>query len=359
MHPEGESLYLLLDRYLAGEASESDAATVREWLAADPEHVVLLEDLRLIRRIAAERVPESDVDAAWSNAVKALKLRASRWPLIAALAAAAVIVVIGGAALLRRTPNSLISGAPLPRRAPDWKEYATASAQRAVVRLRDGTQVTLAPQSRLRYTADYGGGSTRRDVYLEGEAYFQVQPDAHRPFRVHTARSVTEDLGTAFVITAYPDQTTTEVMVAEGRVALWRAGAGAGAGAADTTAVSLSGSRRPDAVPALVLAARDLGRLESSGVATVRRGVDVDRRLVWTRGVLAFDAKPLGEAVLTLKRWYDVEIRLEVGDSALAARRITATFNNEPIDLVLKRIALTLGLRVDRAGSVFLLRNGS
>ena len=354
MHPEGESLYLLLDRYLAGEASESDAATVREWLAADPEHVVLLEDLRLIRRIAAERVPESDVDAAWSNAVKALKLRASRGPLIAALAAAAVIAVIGGAALLRRTPNSLISGAALPRRAPDWKEYATASAQRAVVRLRDGTQVTLAPQSRLRYTADYGGGSTHRDVYLEGEAYFQVQPDAHRPFRVHTARSVSEDLGTAFVISAYPDQTTTEVMVAEGRVALWRAGAGA----ADTTAVSLRGSRRPNAVPALVLAARDLGRLESSGVATVRRGVHVERRLVWTRGVLAFDAKPFGEAVLTLKRWYDVEIRLEVGDSALAARRITATFNNEPIDLVLKRIALTLGLRVDREGSVFVLRNG-
>ena len=194
-------------------------------------------------------------------------------------------------------------------------------------------------------------------MYLEGEAYFQVQPDAHRPFRVHTARSVTEDLGTAFVISAYLDQTTTEVMVAEGRVALWRAGAGAGA--ADTTAVSLSGSRRPDAAPALVLAARDLGRLESSGVATVRRGVDVERRLVWIRGVLAFDAKPLGEAVLTLERWYDVEIRLEVRDSALAARRITATFNNEPIDLVLKRIALTLGLRVDREGSVFVLRNGS
>ncbi len=59
-----------------------------------------------------------------------------------------------------------------------------------------------------------------------------------------------------------------------------------------------------------------------------------------------------------LERWYNVEIRLS--DSALAARRLTATFQNEPIDLVLKRIALTLGMRVERgSGSVFLLRKGS
>ena len=126
----------------------------------------------------------------------------------------------------------------------------------------------------------------------------------------------------------------------EGRVALRRA---------DTTT--------PSRAPALVLGARDLGRLDSSGVATVRRGVDVGRYLAWTRGVLSFDGTPLGEVVRTLERWYNVEIR--VADSALAARRLTATFQNESIDLVLQRIALTVGLRVERAdGPVILLRNG-
>jgi len=90
----------------------------------------------------------------------------------------------------------------------------------------------------------------------------------------------------------------------------------------------------------------------------VRRGVDVDRYLAWTKGVLAFDGTPLSEVMPALERWYNVEIRLS--DSALAARRLTATFQNEPIDLVLKRIALTLGLLVERGdGSVFLLRKGS
>ena len=335
MHIEDERLYLLLDRYLAGEASARDAETVRAWLADDPEHRHLLEDLRLIKRVAAERAPESSADAAWAKAVEALEVapqpRVSRRPLVAALAAAAVVIaLIGGGAVLRRPQQ--------------WSEYTTAAAHRAVIRLRDGTQVTLAPKSRVRYAADYG--KAHRDVYLDGEAYFQVAPDARRPLRVHTAGSVTEDLGTSFVVRAYADRIATEVVVAEGRVALRRA---------DTTAASRARGARPDAWPALVLGARDLGRLDSSGAATFRHGVDVGRYLAWTRGVLAFDGAPLSDVVLTLERWYNVEIRL--ADSALAMRRLTATFTNEPIDLVLKRIALTLGLRVERAdGSGFVLR---
>jgi ferric-dicitrate binding protein FerR (iron transport regulator) len=254
---------------------------------------------------------------------------------VAALAAAAVVVAaVGGRAVLRGPP--------------ELREVSTAAAHRAVVRLRDGTQVTLAPKSRLRYTADYG--SAHRDVYLEGEAYFQVTNDTRRPFRVHTTGSVTEDLGTAFMVRAYADQRATEVVVAEGRVALWRPDSGLAAPAAGP---------QPDARPGLVLEARDLGRLDPNGVTTFRRGVDVGRHLAWTRGVLVFDGTPLRDVVLTLGRWYDVEIHVEPSDSALAARRVTATFDNESLDLVLKRIALTLGVRVERAGgSVLLLRNG-
>ena len=326
MYIEDERLYPLLERYLAGEASAREAEIVRAWLAEDAAHAQLLADLRLIKHVANDTPPPTSVDAAWMQAVKTLGLRRKprvfRRLLMVALAAAAVLIaVIGGGRVLRR--------------APQWKEYATAPAQRMVIRLQDGTQVTIAPKSRVRYTADFG--RAHRDLYLDGEAYFQVAPDSQRPLRVHTAGSVTEDLGTAFVVTAYADQVATEVVVTEGRVSLSRA---------ETTS------------PAVVLGLRDLGRLDASGPATVRRGVDVDRYLAWTKGVLAFDGTPLSEVMPALERWYNVEIRLS--DSALAARRLTATFQNEPIDLVLKRIALTLGMRVERGnGSVFFLRNGS
>ena len=321
MHLDDEPLYLLLDRYLAGEASPAEARAVQEWLAEDPEHAALLEDLRLIRRVAAEWVPPTSVDGAWAKAVRTLRPRMPRRLLVSGLAAAIVTAIVGSWAVFWHTPP--------------WREVTTTVANRTVVHLRDGTRVTLAPKSRFRYTTDYG--RSHRDVYLDGEAYFQVAPDSQRPLRVHTSGSITEDLGTAFVVTAYADQHTTEVVVTEGRVSLSRA---------ETTS------------PAVVLGLRDLGRLEATGRATVRRGVDVDRYLAWTKGVLAFDGTPLSEVMPALERWYNVEIRLS--DSALAARRLTATFQNEPIDLVLKRIALTLGMRVERgSGSVFLLRKGS
>jgi ferric-dicitrate binding protein FerR (iron transport regulator) len=326
VHLEDDRLYVLLDRYLAGEASAADEEAVREWLADDAEHAVLLADLQLIRRVTTEQVPHSSADAAWAKAARRVSRR-RRFSLTTLAAAAVVLALIGGWTVLRRTPP--------------WKEYATAAGQRTVIRLRDGTQVTLAPKSRVRYATDYG--RAHRDLYLEGQAYFQVAPDSQRPLRVHTAHSVTEDLATAFVVTAYADQRATEVVVAEGRVALWR----------------IRGEvPEPGVRPALVLEARDLGRLDPNGVATLRRRVDVSRQLSWTTGALGFDGAPLNDVVPALERWYNVEIRL--ADSALGARRLTATFTNEPVDLVLQRIGLTLGLRVERApgGARFSLLNG-
>ncbi len=107
-----------------------------------------------------------------------------------------------------------------------------------------------------------------------------------------------------------------------------------------------------------MLAARDLGRLDANGGVTLRRKIDVARQLAWTSGVLAFDGEPLRDVVLTLGRWYNVDIHLESADSALGARRLTATFTNESIDRVVERIAMTLGLRVERGpGTVVVLRN--
>ena len=325
VHIDDERLYLLLDRYLAGEASAVEAEAVREWLAEDAEHALFLEDLRLMRRIATEPAPPSSVDVAWAKAARWIRPKPRTSPmsirLLVGLLAAAVVVValVGGAGVLR---------------APRWSEQASAAGHRAMIRLRDGTQVTLAPTSHLRYAADYG--RAHRDVYLDGEAYFQVTPDSQHPFRVHAAGSVTEDLGTAFVVRAYSGELATEVVVTEGRVSLSRG---------DTTS------------DAVVLGLRDLGRLGASGPATVSRGVDVDRYLAWTKGVVAFDGTPLGDVVRTLERLYAVDIQLS--DSTFVHRRLTATFRDEPIDLVLQRIALTLGLRVEHAdggGSVFVFR---
>src|SRR3989442_1457528 len=121
MHLDEERLYLLLDRYLAGEASAADADVVREWLAEDAEHALLLTDLRLIKRVASERPPPTSADAAWVQAVKTLgvgrKPRVSRRLLMVALAAAAGFLppVGGGGGGWAAAPRGGKWAAPPPR----------------------------------------------------------------------------------------------------------------------------------------------------------------------------------------------------------------------------------------------------
>ena len=248
------------------------------------------------------------------------------------LTAAALLILVAAGSLLVygrwRAPAAELQG------------FATRRSQTAVLELPDGSRLMLGPASRLRLPANGGlrVGSTR-DVYLEGEAYLEVKHDAARPFRVHTAAGVVEDIGTEFLVSAYPDAPGMRVVVATGMVALYRPPT---AGAA----------RRP----LLTLAHGDVAQLVASGVATVTHDVDVTSYIAWTRGDLGFDGTRLGDVVAALERWYDVEIRLT--DSSLAERRLTATFRRESLSQVLELLALSLNVRVQRDGRTVVLTPG-
>jgi ferric-dicitrate binding protein FerR (iron transport regulator) len=63
-----------------------------------------------------------------------------------------------------------------------------------------------------------------RTLELEGEAVFTVAHESTRPFAVRTSRAVATDLGTCFVVRAYLDDPNTDVVVAEGQVAVTAGG---------------------------------------------------------------------------------------------------------------------------------------
>src|SRR5207245_7963028 len=148
------------------------------------------------------------------------------------------------------------------------REFTTARGQRAEMRLTDGTRILLSVDSKLRVPGDYGAAA--RDVYVDGEAYFEVTHDATKPFAVHAANALVRDLGTRFGVRAYAGEQRVRVVVAEGKVAL------RSVAAADTSN------------PAPELSTGELGRLDASGVLTLAQGVNVQRYLAWTEGRLAF-----------------------------------------------------------------------
>jgi ferric-dicitrate binding protein FerR (iron transport regulator) len=346
----GDADYLLLSRYLSRECTAEEAATVERWIAAAPGRRHEVDVLRAAWECAGtlpmahlapsayERFAARAGITEQPNAVRPATDRARRRVVltlhapaspqrrriaqVAAIAAAVVIAVASGIVWrAHRTPAvAMTSGIA--------RELTTKAAQRASLRLADGTQITLGPASRLRVASDYG--VRERTVELEGEARFSVVHDARRPFVVRTANAVAEDLGTTFFVTAHRDDATTDVAVIEGSVALRSL---------------LDGAKR-----GVALARGQLGRAEPSGFISVSSGVDLEPYIARADGRLVFRKKPLSEVRRTLERWYD--IRIDVSDTVLDRTRVSATFENKPAEEAVRSLARLLNVRLVQDGTV-------
>jgi transmembrane sensor len=166
---------------------------------------------------------------------------------------------------------------------------------------------------------------------------FTVRHDADKPFRVHIAGAIVEDVGTEFGVRAYTRADTVQVVVTSGLVLLRRAAA-----PADTAGV---------------IRASEIGLLAASGAALVSSVSNAAELLAWSTGQLTFDETLMSNVAAEIKRWYDVDVTV---DSALAGRRISVGFNGESIDDVSRVIAKTIDARVERNGRVVAFRvNGA
>jgi transmembrane sensor len=326
----------LLDRYLAGDCTEGEAAVVRRWMMVHPdaarrlsEFLARLDDeaarpsaptvsasWRAIEsRIAADELvgasrpgPERHVDRHPPTATSRPRPRV--W--IGAGVAASMLLAAGiGYVVTRDRPPVVQATAPLT--------YATAIREQSDLRLADGTRVHLAPGSRLRVATDFG--VERRDVYLDGEGLFDVVHDETRPFTVYAGPTSVRDIGTVFSVRSYSADSAVQVVVREGEVAMLGVGR---------------------------LAAGDVGRVTVAGRAEVTRGVAVDSLLTWTAGRLVYTDAPLGDVLADLHRWYGADV--ELADSSTAGLLFTGTVADVPAADAVDQVAVTLGLDVRRAG---------
>jgi transmembrane sensor len=209
-------------------------------------------------------------------------------------------------------------------------ERLAANGQRSTITLDEGTRITLNGGSRLRYTD--GSAARDRDVYLDGEAFFEVTHNPSRVFRVHAGRGVIEDAGTRFNIRAYSGAPTVEVVVTDGSVTFARD----------------SSPARP-----LQLNRGEAATLGESGPPAKVAVASIDRYIGWTTGSLVFDNTTLRDAAAELEHRYGVRIDV---DPRLATRSVTARFHGESVDQVLDAITVALGARYERDDSTYSIR---
>jgi transmembrane sensor len=187
--------------------------------------------------------------------------------------------------------------------------------QKSMLLLADGTKVWLNADSRLNYAKDFGTGSTR-EVYLEGEAFFDVASNPAKPFLVHTSAISIKVLGTAFNVKSYAIDKTIETTLVHGKVSINKKGS----------------NDQEDGVLVLKPNQRAIYSKKSNTVNVEQ--VKAERATSWRYDKLIFDETPFADALAQLERWYDVSIHVEQGGDLTCG--LTAEIENEKLEDVLK-----------------------
>lgn len=212
------------------------------------------------------------------------------------------------------------------------------------VTLQDGTQVWLNKGTTLKCAPDFN--KKNREVILSGEAYFDVSPNANKPFIVRAGHFMkVKVLGTTFNLKAYPHDPYIEASLITGKIAIDMSGdkkSGIILNPHQKITFYLNdSSRRNDQLH------RRTENQESYHIHSITPN-PVDRHLSelsWMRGELAFNDMPFNELAYDLERIYQVNISFE--DADLKEYHLTGVFKGESLDEVLAALQVTTPFHYD------------
>ncbi|HMH24170.1 MAG TPA: FecR family protein [Puia sp.] len=201
------------------------------------------------------------------------------------------------------------------------KKFTETSEHKFLV-LSDSTQVWLNGNSSLEYPDDLSG--KKREVYLAGEAWFDVKNAEEVPFIIHTGNITTTVLGTSFNIKAYPYLTTVMVSVSRGKVKV----------------------SRKDNVVAILEKGQQV-KVSNVDSLVRQKNIDAGNIAFWQQGYVSYDDETIGEIVQDLEHLNNVVIN--VTDHSLLNTRITTSFNRSiGVDQELKLICKLIDKQLNK-----------
>ena len=201
-------------------------------------------------------------------------------------------------------------------------EYSTGKRQRSNLILKDSTRIKMNAQSSLTYPENFS--NDRREVYLKGEAFFDVKRDENRPFIVHVGDLEVRVLGTSFNIRFYPKEETLDVSLVSGKVDVIR-----------NDSIKLSLTPNTEAI-----LNRSTGQLTKSSF-------DPYFKLAWKENIIRFNKASFKEIVIVLERWYDVQF---IYDQNISSEGFTGEFENMSLENILLGIGHSLGFEFEIEG---------
>jgi ferric-dicitrate binding protein FerR (iron transport regulator) len=326
MKASDEQYLVLLHRALNGSITPDEAQALAQWRQAAPENEQAALTYALIWERSGAYTPELALDVAADFEQVLSKIKQTqpeagkrsvfsyerrRW-----LSAAAALLFLLGAVWVFRA----ISWPASDLR----RETAAADQPFRAVGLPDGTTVWLRGGSTIEFPARFEAGERR--IHLSGEAFFEVAPEAGRPFRVRMAGGgLIEVLGTAFNA---------------------RTGAGAQSVLVQHGTVRFVPEKGAEGVR-LTVGMRAEFQSDSRKLLVSKRANF--NELSWKNGGLEFVATPLKEVVEDISRHYGVQLSLQ--QPAMGDCLYTAPRTNQPLEKVLQSLRLIYRFRIEQPGA--------
>ncbi|RHI97511.1 FecR family protein [Phocaeicola vulgatus] len=296
MNPE------LLQKYIAGNATEAEKQRVTKWIQENPENMReymaqrKLHDMVLWR---TEPVAEENSRERKHFSLRGVCMEAAK------IAAVLAIVLLG---------THYWTGKHQVPEDKTWQSIYVPAGQRAELMLADGTKVWLNSRSTLTFPGSFKGNI--RNVKLDGEGYFAVTKNVEQPFIVETNKCNVKVLGTEFNVMAYAVDSVWETSLLEG------------------------------AVEILVPGSNNSGmRLEPNMMASLKGNRLVKGRIkeadyfLWREGLLCFNDISVRDMIEKLKLYYGVDI--VVNNTRILKNRYTGKFRTKDgVEHVLKVLKL-------------------
>lgn len=319
---QSSRLNFLFEKWLRRNCSPEETEELVLLLQQDPIPGSLHERLSVLWEKVKEENAEYPVDweAMYQRVIhseEGLPVIGRRNHLVWLKVAAAVLVLFGGTLVWR-----YLSGRSAAPEKADTTEALTLQKdkpppvnKRQTIHLPDGSTAILNADSHLDYPSAFTGRT--REIYLSGEAYFDIKHDPSKPFLVHTGKIVTRVLGTAFDIRAYPDDETIKVTVTRGKVQVLKENKSLG-----------------------LLTANQQISFSKTTEQAIRKTVDSKALVAWKPEEIAFNDISMLDAAKKIEERFNVQV--EFANPLIKNCRVTATFSED--DMLEEMLTVVCGV---------------
>jgi ferric-dicitrate binding protein FerR (iron transport regulator) len=300
-------------RYIEGRATDLEKKQVRAWVNSSLQNRKYFNNLFNMSALGAN-MPEL---APNYNSLKT-KIQPSRnWlknlQKIAAILVLPLMLTVVMLVILGKPETQKIVDSPL--------EMSTFSGVKGKVALPDGSIVWLNSNSTLKYPHNFTGKT--REVFLSGEAYFEVKKNPERPMIVSTKSAIKVKVyGTKFNLTSYDDDKDVTAALIEGSISISNPNA--------TEKEKKIVHMKPNEVVVIS---------KKNKAFTYDKNRKVEDCKAWKEGTLIFDDASMAEVKKAIERWHGIQI--QIADSSLYKYHFTAKFNSESVVQIMELLQQT------------------